>query len=226
MPEAGSMSDGLVGVAVAGLAAGLGVAMPLGAVAALLIREGMVGGLRIGAAGAAGVASVDVLYCSAALTAGGVAAPLVEAHRSWLWVISGVVLVAIGLVQLRNALTAEPEPDTEPGPRTSPARCYLRFVGVTLLNPMTLVYFTALAGIAGIAGIPGPTGSGPTAPIVFTVAVALASLGWQLLLVIFGSVLAGERLRTWARPIGLVAALIVIVLGSMVGFRGLAAAPA
>lgn len=223
MPEAGSMSDGLVGVAVAGLAAGLGVAMPLGAVAALLIREGMVGGLRIGAAGAAGVASVDVLYCSAALTAGGVAAPLVEAHRSWLWVISGVVLVAIGLVQLRNALTAEPEPDSEPGPRTSPARCYLRFVGVTLLNPMTLVYFTALAGIAGIAG---PTGSGPAAPIVFTVAVALASLGWQLLLVIFGSVLAGERLRTWARPIGLVAALIVIVLGAMVGFRGLAAAPA
>ena len=53
---------------VAGLAAGYGVAIPVGAIAPLLMNISARSGLRVGAAAAAGVASADGLYAAAAPT--------------------------------------------------------------------------------------------------------------------------------------------------------------
>ena len=74
------MRDDLVVLAVAGCAAGLGVAMPLGAIGVLILREGMLRGYRSGLAAATGVATVDTLYCLGALLAGAALSPVIA---SW-----------------------------------------------------------------------------------------------------------------------------------------------
>ena len=66
---------------------------------------------------------------------------------------------------------------------TSPRRTYLHFVGLTIVNPATVIYFAAL-----IMGLPS-VGSGSGEKLVFVIAAGLASLAWQLLFATAGSLL-------------------------------------
>lgn len=82
-------------------------------------------------------------------------------------------------------------------PRTPPAcaaRAYLRLVALTVANPLTFVYFTALV----VGRSPGSAVS-PAAQLAFVIAATLASAGWQLLLVgggaVLGRTLTGRRGR-------------------------------
>ena len=59
---------------VAGLLAGWGVAIPLGAIGVMVVDLGMRGGFRPAAAAAAGVATADLLYAAVAAAAGAAAA--------------------------------------------------------------------------------------------------------------------------------------------------------
>ena len=207
MHHTGGVLHEIVLPATAGLAAGLGVAMPLGAVAALLLREGLVSGFRVAAAGATGVAVVDTAYCALAVLAGSLASPLVEAHRTPFLVVAGVVVVVIGLRQLVTTRRRRRTEEPWLAGRSSPARAFATFVGLTAVNPMTLVYFVALA-----AAVSSRSESW-VGPAVFVAAVGLASWGWQLVLAGLGSS-AGRALgpRT-AQAVGVVAALLVVVLG-------------
>lgn len=196
---------------VAGVVAGLGVAMPLGAVAALVLREGLVNGFRVAAAAGAGVATVDLVYCAVATTTGALLARAIEDQRGAFVLVSGALVLAIGLRQLHRALT-HPEgagADVEP---TSAVGAFVRFVGITAINPLTLVYFVALGSTV-------PTGSW-VGPLVFVVAAGLASLAWQLALAGAGSLLGGALSPRVARSVGVVAALVVITLGAALAISG------
>lgn len=210
------MYDDLWLTALAGAAAGLGVAMPLGAIGALLLREGLVNGFRTGAFAAGGVAFVDTLYCAVAMVLGGAAAQAVDAHRGAFLIVSGLLVVAVGVRQLLGALRGAPA-STETGealPAARGRRLFAQFVLLTAVNPITLVYFVALAGAAG-------RGDGWAGPVVFVAAVGVSSLAWQLGLVVTGAALGrGVRPRT-AEVIGMVAAAIVIALGIGVVIAGL-----
>ena len=59
------------GALLAGIFAGYAIAVPVGAIAVLIIEAGMVGGLRRGLAAGAGAATVDLAYCATALGIGG-----------------------------------------------------------------------------------------------------------------------------------------------------------
>jgi arginine exporter protein ArgO len=77
-----------------------------------------------------------------------------------------------------------------------PGRLYARFLGLTAVNPTTVVYFAAL-----IAGLPAVASAPAGGKLVFVVAVGLASLSWQLVLAGSGAALhhrlpAGARLWT------------------------------
>lgn len=193
--------------AAAGVAAGLGVAMPLGAIAALLLREGLVSGFRVAAAGASGVALVDTLYCAVAVLAGSLVAPLIGAHERTFLMVAGAVVVAIGLRQLVAALRRRSADAPDEVTRTTPARAFATFVGLTAVNPLTLVYFVALAAAVSTRS------ASWVGPVVFVVAVGLASWAWQLLLAGIGSS-AGRALgpRT-AEVVGILAAALVVTLG-------------
>ena len=56
----------LLTAATSGMLAGLGVALPLGAISVLLLGEGVTRGFRAGAPAALAVGTVDTLYCAVA----------------------------------------------------------------------------------------------------------------------------------------------------------------
>jgi len=212
--------DDLWTVALAGVAAGLGVAMPLGAVAALIVREGLVRGFRTAAAAAVGVGAVDTAYCAVAMAAGAAVAPAVQAYRGVFLVVSGLLVTAVGVRQLvlgrRAAAPVVDGATTERGSGTSPVAVFLRFVGLTAVNPLTLVYFAALAGAvtANTASWRGPA--------VFVAAVGAASLAWQLVLAAGSSLLGRSVGLAMSRRVGLVASLLVVVLGLSILVGGVA----
>jgi threonine/homoserine/homoserine lactone efflux protein len=198
----------------AGVAAGLGVAMPLGAIGALLLREGLVNGFRVAASAATGVAIVDTGYCAVAALVGATFAPLVAPHRGAFLLVSGLVILAIGVRQFvmalrrRTALAADPKP-------ASPLAAFLRFVGLTAINPLTFVYFAALAGAIATRS------TSWIGPVVFVVAVGLSSLAWQLMLATIGSLFGRSLGARTAEFIGIVATILLIALGGLVAISGL-----
>ncbi|MGW2180563.1 hypothetical protein ACWCXX_21165 [Streptomyces sp. NPDC001732] len=79
---------------VAGLLAGYGIAMPVGAVATCLVALTARTSLRVGACAALGVATADGLYALISMAGGSALAPLVESIAPPLRQVSAVVLLA------------------------------------------------------------------------------------------------------------------------------------
>lgn len=187
----------MIAALAAGLVAGYGIAVPVGAVAAYLVSLTARTSLRVGACAALGVASADGLYALTAVVGGSaltrVVGPVVVPLR---WA-SAVVLVALAVHgaatavrRYRAAHAATPAGDAV----HSPVRAYFRLLGVTLLNPITVIYFAAL--VLGTR-----TSAAPERPAqaVFVVAAFAASASWQLVLAsggaLLGRVLTGRRGR-------------------------------
>ncbi|MEV6650993.1 LysE family transporter [Streptomyces sp. NPDC051219] len=190
------MSDVLT-TAFAGAAAGLGVAMPVGAMGVLLIQEGL-RGRRGAVAAAAAVALVDMAYAAVATALGPLVATALSGTEAWVRLVSAVVLLVIGVRGLLaagdGADAAEPGPADRPpaGESAGALRTFTRFAGLTLINPTTALYFAALTTAQGSSL------SGARAGAVFVAGVFVASLVWQQLLVAASS-FAGSRISTTAR---------------------------
>jgi len=199
---------------VAGLLAGFGIAIPVGAVGAYLVALTARTSLRVGVAAALGVATVDGGYALAAVLGGGalaaVIAPLAGALR---WCATGV-LVFVAVRTLVAAIRAHRSPHPEPGPR-SLARTYAALVAMTLVNPTTVIYFVAVV----LGGQAGAAGTWPERAAFVTAAFA-ASAGWQLVLAtggaLLGRALTGPRgrLATAVTSSAVIAALAVRVVWS------------
>lgn len=180
----------------AGAAAGLGVAVPVGAMGVLLIQEGMRDRRRAVAAAAA-VAVVDLAYAGVATALGPLVASALSGVEAWVRLVSATVL---GVIAVQGLLAARdtgpgPESDGTPGsgtPGSGPARTFTRFAALTLINPTTALYFAALTTAQGAELTAG------TAGIVFVGGVFAASLVWQQLLVAVSS-FAGARISATAR---------------------------
>jgi arginine exporter protein ArgO len=183
-----------------GLVAGLGIAVPLGAIGVLLIQEGVTRGLRRGAPAAVAVGVIDTVYCTGAVTAGAVAAPAIARLGPWPAVVGGLVLIGIAVLGIRRALGARVAVagtvDSAPGPSW---RRFALFLGLTAINPATLVYFAAITlGLAGLL-------RSPVRAALFVAGTGLASVAWQLLLVAAGALLrrrTSPRARTITAVIG------------------------
>ena len=200
------MNSGLA--LLSGLVAGLAIAFPLGAIAVLLLQEGMRRGFRRGLPAAAGVASVDALYCLAAALLGAVAAPVVKGLAPWPTVVGGLALVTIatwGLLRLPSRAPSDLGADIKPL-GTGWAR-YSLFFGLTLINPATLVYFAAL--MTGLDGIAGDAG----ASALFIAGVGIGSFTWQAALVTVGGILHGRIGPRAGRITTVIGNLVVATLG-------------
>ena len=186
----------------AGIFAGYAIAVPVGVIAVLIIEAGMAGGLRRGFAAGAGAATVDLIYCVTALFIGGALSQILASALLPLQVLSGIVLISIGvrgLYALWRGRRGEAANPNDPRVRGGVVQLYLRFVALTALNPATVLYFLALA-----VGLPG-IGSDPLLAVAFTVGAAGASLSWQLLLGAIGAAagrLLPERAVAVTRIIG------------------------
>ncbi|NUL06806.1 hypothetical protein HRW07_26950 [Streptomyces lunaelactis] len=180
--------------AMAGAAAGLGVAMPIGAMGVLLIQEGMRGRRRAVAAALA-VAVVDLAYAAAATALGPFIASVLSGVEAWVRLVSAAVLAAIavrGLLASRHTEPTTENEDTGGVGAGGPVRTFTRFAALTLINPTTALYFTALTTAQGAALGGGAAGA------LFVGGVFAASLAWQQLLVAV-SAFTGARISDTAR---------------------------
>lgn len=191
---------------VAGLVAGYGIAIPVGAIGVLIIDAAIRHGFRTAFSAGAGAAGADLTYATIAALFGSALAPVLAPIAIPLRVASVAVLVTIavrGIVLLRRDARAEPSAVADP---PGAFRTFTLFLGLTLLNPMTVVYFAAL--ILGLSS----TGSGPLEKLAFVAGAGIASLSWQTLVAFAGSRLH-HRLSTRARlATGLVGNLVVLFL--------------
>ena len=218
----------ILGLFGAGALAGLGVAVPLGAIGLLLVRQGVTGGFAVGAAGAAAVALVDTVYCVVALGAGAVVAPVLGRWGGAAGLLAGAVLVAIGVAGLlrerRRRTGSRTRPEHQPGPgsvrRPAPARFFLLMLGLTAINPATLLYFAAL--ITALRHTVAAAG-GAAEATAFVAGVAIASLAWQVGLVAAGAFWGGRITPGRQVLVGRAGYLLVIVLGAGAVLAALAA---
>jgi len=165
---------------VAGLLAGWGVAIPLGAIGVMIVDLGMRAGFRPAAAAAAGVATADLLYAAIAAAAGATAAAALAPHEHPVRLVSAAVLAALAAFGLR----ATRRPAVSAAAPARVHRAYLRFVALTSINPLTVAYFAVL-----IAGLPSVASSSAAAKVVFVAGAGAASLSWQLVLAGAGAAL-------------------------------------
>jgi len=182
---------------VAGLLAGYGIAVPVGAIGAYLVALTARTSLRIGAFAALGVATADGVYSLIAVCSGAAAAPALRPVTPQLQRGSAAVLIVLAVYGTVTAIRrySGRQDDTAPArAASSAARAYLGMWGMTMLNPLTVVYFTAL--VLGRQGATAPGGAGQA---VFVLAVFVASASWQLVLAgsgaFLGQVLTGSRGR-------------------------------
>ncbi|WP_448631058.1 hypothetical protein [Cellulomonas soli] len=117
-------SDGWGAALLVGALAGLAVAVPVGPVGVLLLREGVVRGTRVAVGAALGVASVDAVYAVLAVVIGVPVGRAVEAHADVVRLTSAGVLLLVGAVGVVGAVgdcaptqAVRPAPAAQPMPR-------------------------------------------------------------------------------------------------------------
>lgn len=202
---------------VAGLLAGWGIAVPVGAVGAYLVALTARAGGRVGAAAALGVASADGIYALVAVVGGVALAGVIGAIATPLRWVSVAVLTVLGCrivwAAVRDHRTGTDLPGTARVDR--PARAYLTLLGITLLNPATVLYFAALVlgSTAATQGSSWLTGS------VFVLAAFCASASWQLVLV-GGGVALGRTLtgRAGRLVTGIVSGTLIVGFAGVLAF--------
>ncbi|WP_030160553.1 LysE family transporter [Streptomyces sp. NRRL S-244] len=192
--------NGFLSPALSGAVAGLGVAMPMGAMSVLLLQEA-IRHRRTAMAAAAGIATVDLAYAALATAIGPWVASHVAPVEAWIRLLSAAVLLSMaahGLYRSRTipappAFEAPGAPPAVAGGGPGPAKAaYARYVALTAVNPTTALYFAALTTAQA------STLTAPATAAAFLGGVATASLLWQQTLVALGAA-AGRRISPAAR---------------------------
>ena len=187
----------MIAALAAGLLAGYGIAIPVGAVGTYLLALTARTSLKIGAAAALGVATADGLYALLAALGGTELARAIQPIMLPLrWASICILLALAGKTAVTAVARFRSHNDDNPSRRAdkappSPTRAYANLLGITLLNPTTVIYFAAL-----ILG--SQTGAADRLKQALFVAGAFtASASWQLLLAasgaLLGKALAGSR---------------------------------
>jgi threonine/homoserine/homoserine lactone efflux protein len=177
----------VTGVVVAGLLAGWAVAVPVGAIGAHLVALSTSAPWRTGVAAALGVACADGAYALVAVLGGAaVAAAVAQVAGPLRWLSAGVLLA----LAVRTAVVALRPVGA--GPALAGREAFLRLFALTLVNPMTVLLFSAL--------VLGLQDQGSRAQqLLFAASAFAASASWQLVLVgvgaSLGRVLTGRRGR-------------------------------
>jgi threonine/homoserine/homoserine lactone efflux protein len=191
-----------------GVAAGYAIAIPFGPIALLIVRTGVRQGLRAAAAAGAGAATADLVFATIAMLFGAAAsallAPILPAAR----LVAGAALAVIAI----RGLLASPQVIERESGGARTGNTYLLFLGLTMLNPPTVIYFVSLAiALPGVSADFASRGA-------FVVGAVLASLSWQEVLALVGAMLHGRLTPRLQRITAVVSSLIILALAARVAF--------
>jgi arginine exporter protein ArgO len=168
----------------------------VGAIAALIITLTARTSFRVGSAAAMGAATADGIFATAAVLGGAALARVIEPIATPLRWVAALVLLGFAT---HTAFTAirhfrEPTVARRSTGLDTPTRAYFGLLGLTLLNPATIIYFGAL-----VLGRQAGDSLDATGEVVFVVAAFAASASWQLVLAgggtVVGRILTGPRGR-------------------------------
>jgi|SRR5581483_171806 len=198
-----------------GALAGYAIAIPVGAIAVLILETALQRGFWYGVAAGSGAATADLIYATIAVTVGVFVAQFLAPVAPLLKIASTVFLVGLGARGLYHIWRARGNHNALQGKaiRANIGQTYFALLGLTLLNPATIAYFAAL-----ILG--GTVGTAPNAAEkgAFVLGAWLASWSWQSLLAVIGA-LAHKHMppsfRVWASLVGNV---IIMTLGVKILF--------
>ena len=188
-----------------GVLAGYGIAIPVGAIALLIVQVGIKCGFRCGFMAGAGAATADLVYAGLAVAGGAALAQVIDSAGDVLRIASGIVLVAVALIGLRKATKPTEQVDVAMPRRSEFAVTYARFLGLTIINPTTIIYFAAVVVGLGVA-----SGLTPVGGILFCVGAFTASLSWQTLLAITGAS-AGRRMSPRVQSVTMIVGNLLIL---------------
>ena len=191
-----------------GVVAGYGLAIPIGPISVLILELGLRRGFWIAFSAGAGAASADLIYASIATIAGTFLVSILLPFTAIIRVVSALGLIALGAWLLYRGIKPS---RSEQKPRVGGSSCHEAYgmvLGLTLLNPITVTYFTTL-----ILGMEANFSHSPIDAILFICGVALASLSWQSLVASISG-LAHKRLPAKAQAATFAAGnLVIIALG-------------
>jgi len=156
-----------------GVFAGYGIAIPVGPIAILILELGLRRGFRVALSAGAGAASADLIYATVAALAGTLLASLLAPFATILRLSSATGLIALGAWLLYQGRNRNDRTHKSRLRTTSCLQTYGIFLGLTILNPVTVTYFTAL-----ILGMQGSSPSSLNA-ILFISGAFIASFSWQ-----------------------------------------------
>jgi threonine/homoserine/homoserine lactone efflux protein len=193
---------------IAGISAGLAVAVPLGPIGVMIVDTGIRDGGRSAFAAGLGTATVDGLYAATAALFGAAVGAWLAPAQDTLRILAAAVLVALGvygLLRLKHRGAVRSEAKAPP-----PAHhLFARFFALTAVNPATAVTFAAL-----MIGLPAVADGSAGDRVLFVGGAFAASLVWQSMLAGSGAML-GHRLppsgRWWTSLLGNVIILALAV---------------
>jgi threonine/homoserine/homoserine lactone efflux protein len=195
----------------AGLTVGVVIATQFGAVSALLLETAVRAGPRAGAAAGLGIASVDMAYATGAVVAGGAARAGLAAHLAEVRAVAAVILALVGVHGLWALTRGSSRDQRAEAPTLGdvswrfgvPSAQYVRFVGLTAINPMTIVYFGSVTASLSLSGV--------AEGVAFLVGAGTASALWHLALSLAAGH-AGRRFTPRIRRVVSIAGRLAVVV--------------
>jgi threonine/homoserine/homoserine lactone efflux protein len=200
------MTESFLGGAVAGYA----IAIPVGAIAILIIDTSLLRGFWAGFAAGSGAATADLVYATVAATAGTALAAILSPFSPVLKWTSALFLIGFGAWGLARVAQARRSGQSAVVPDQSRnfGQTYITLLALTLLNPATIAYFAAL-----ILGLNIGARLTSLDKVLFVLGAFLASWSWQTLLAAAGA-LGHRRLSPSFRNVtSLIGNLMIIGLG-------------
>ena len=200
---------------IGGALAGYAIAIPVGAIAVLILETALKRGFWHGFAAGSGAATADLIYATIAVTLGTLVSHWLAPIAPFLKIVSASFLMLLGARGLYVTWRARNNHADVQGQdiNASFGKTYGTLLGLTLLNPATIAYFAAL-----ILG--GTVGTTPDAAdkMAFVLGAWLASWSWQSFLAVIGA-LAHRHMppsfRIWTSLVGNV---IIMALGVKILF--------
>jgi threonine/homoserine/homoserine lactone efflux protein len=193
-----------------GALAGYAIAIPVGAIAVLIIETGLQRGFAYGFAAGTGAATADLIYATIASSLGSIVAVWLAPIAFALKIASAGFLIMLGGWGFWKSWGARQTSETQRKipPSMSLPQTYFTLAGLTILNPATIAYFGAL--ILGLNADAQPT---VAERVLFVAGAFISSWSWQSLLAMLGS-MAHKYLPPEFRTVtGLIGNSIIVVLG-------------
>ena len=193
-----------------GFWAGLGLAVPLGPMAILLITTTIAKGRKSGSLGALAMASVDFTYALVVFAVGSIVLQAITPLVFPLRVIGSVVLVVVAIQLWRNAKNSKLEARevSKDSTRNSLAT-YATFFGLTVINPATAFYFLAITPSVAQVSL----GGGLSVNVFyFGLGVFTGSVIWQFALVFSAHFLSKRMTLTMQRALQYSGAALIVLL--------------